>query len=128
MKYGTMNCGMKCGIRNGGKEIVLVSDKEPLDEGWFNCLLWDTTRPAEDLQVIEKDLRKLKCTQEADAVKKIREQIAALKEQALDEARKVILNGWDEYFCGVNPHGGHAWQLDFYQRSDFKLKGGGKDD
>lgn len=75
MKYGTMNCGMKCGILNGGKEIVLASDKEPLDEGWFNCLLWDTTRPAEDLQVIEKDLRKLKCTQEADAVKKIREQI-----------------------------------------------------
>ena len=69
MKYATMNCGMKCGIRNGGKEIVLASDQEPLDEGWFNCLLWDTTRPAEDLQVIEKDLRKLKCIQEADAVK-----------------------------------------------------------
>ena len=29
MKYGTMNCGMKCGILNGGKEIVLASDKEP---------------------------------------------------------------------------------------------------
>lgn len=25
-----------------GKVIRLVSEKEPLDDGWFNCLLLDT--------------------------------------------------------------------------------------
>lgn len=95
--------------------------------GWMGCLLWDTKHPACELQAIEKDLRKLKCTQEADKVKVIREKIEKLKVQALNEARKVILDNWDEYFNGVNSCGATDWQHKFYKRDDFKLKGGGEE-
>lgn len=62
--------------------------------------------------------------QEANKVKAIREKIDELEEKALNEARKVILEHWDEYFDRVNPKGGHAWQLHLYKRSDFRPKGG----
>lgn len=103
--------------------ITLIGNGEPLDDGWFNCLLLDTKQEF-DLYFIEKDLRHLKHIQEADEVKAIREKIDELEEQARDEARKVILEHWDEYFDRDNPHGGHTWQLQLYKPSDFRPKGG----
>lgn len=104
------------------KIITLIGNGEPLDDGWFNCLLLDTKQELE-LCFVEKDLRHLNHIQEANKVKEIREKIYELEEQARNEARKVILEHWDEYFDRVNPHGGHAWQLKLYKRSDFRLKG-----
>ena len=103
--------------------ITLTGNRGTLDDGWFNCLLGDTKRES-DLYFIEKDLRHLNHIQEADKVKDIREKIDELEEQARDEARKVILEHWDAYFDRDNPHGGHTWQLQLYNPSDFRPKGG----
>lgn len=108
------------------KVIRLSGGKEPIDDGWFNCLLLDTKQEL-GLCFIEKDLRHLNHIQEANKVKAIREKIDELEEKALNEARKVILEHWDEYFDRVNPKGGHAWQLHLYKRSDFRPKGGEKE-
>lgn len=105
------------------KIITLIGNGEPLDDGWFNCLLLDTKQEL-DLFFIEKDLRHLNHIQEANKVKEIREKIYELEEQAQNEARKVILEHLDEYFDRVNPHGGHAWQLKLYKRNDFRPKRG----
>lgn len=106
--------------------ITLIGNGEPLDDGWFNCLLLDTKQEL-DLCFVEKDLRHLNHIQEANKVKEIREKIYELEEKARNEARKVILEHWDEYFDRVNPKGGHAWQLNLYKRSDFRLKGGAEE-
>lgn len=109
-----------------GKVIRLVSEKEPLDDGWFNCLLLDTKQEF-DLCFIERDLIRLNHIQESNKVKEIREKIYEMENQARNEARKVILEHWDEYFGKDNPHGGHTWQLQLYKPSDFRPKGGAKE-
>lgn len=97
-----------------------------LDDGWFNCLLLDTKQEL-DLCFIERDLIRLNHIQEANKVKEIREKIYEMENQARNEARKVILEHWDEYFGKDNPHGGHTWQLQLYKPSDFRPKGGAKE-